>query len=169
MKAFIATNEKLISTGLLILRIALGGILFAHGAQKVLGIFGGKGLDATITGMSDKFGSVLPYLSVFTEFLGGLFILLGLFTRFFGIAALINMLVAVFAVHISNGFFAPKGFEFPASLAMMALAITVAGPGLFSLDWTLFGRTEPRATMAGSHTSSTFAVPAGTAHFRPAK
>ncbi len=159
MKIFTVTNEKLISTALLVLRIALAAIFFAHGAQKVLGVFGGKGLEATVSGMSGKFGPVLPYFTAFVEFLGGIAMLLGILTRFFGIALLINMLVAVFAVHLQNGFFAPTGFEFPFSLAMTSLAITLAGPGLYSLDYILF---NPR-----QRSQTTFAVPGGSATFRP--
>ncbi|HZK76241.1 MAG TPA: DoxX family protein [Candidatus Kapabacteria bacterium] len=165
MKIFIHTNEKLISTALVVLRIALGVIFFAHGSQKVLGLFGGKGLDATATMM----GKMLPipawlfYVSAFAEFLGGIGMVLGLFTRFFGFALLINMLVAVFEVHLPNGFFAPMGFEFPGSLALTALAITLAGPGLFSLDYLLF--SSP-ASAPKPRDEKPFTVPSGTAQFR---
>ena len=144
MKIFIHSNEKLISAAILVIRVTLGVIMFAHGSQKVLGVVGGKGLDVTVPMMAKSLGGPdwLPYLSCFTEFLGGIAILFGVFTRFFSIAVLINMLVAVFAVHIKNGFFAPMGFEFPGSLAMMALAITLAGPGMFSFDQLLFGRDK---------------------------
>ncbi len=140
MKVFIHTNEKLIGAAVLVVRVSLGAIMFAHGAQKTLGIFGGNGLDATVAGMSAGLGipTWLVYLSVFTEFLGGIGLLLGLFTRFFGIAVLINMLVAVFAVHFKNGFLGATGFEFSGSLALMSLAIAIAGPGMFSLDHVLF-------------------------------
>ncbi len=107
----------------------------------MLGVFGGKGLDVTVAMMSKGLGGPewLPYLSAFTEFLGGAAMILGIFTRFFGIAILINMTVAVIAVHLKNGFFAPMGFEFPGSLAMSAIAIMLAGPGMFSVDQLLFG------------------------------
>jgi putative oxidoreductase len=166
MKIFIETNEKLISTALLVLRIALGVIFFAHGSQKVLGLFGGKGLDATVAGMS-KMTSIpawLFYVSAFAEFLGGIGMVLGLFTRFFGIALLINMLVAVIEVHLPNGFFAPMGFEYPGSLAITALAITLAGPGLYSLDYLLF--SSP-ASAPKPRENKPFKVPSGTAQFRP--
>jgi putative oxidoreductase len=140
-KIFIQSNEKLIDTAILIVRLTLGIIMFAHGSQKVFGVWGGKGLDVTVAMMSKGLGGPawLPYLSAFTEFLGGAAMILGVFTRFFGIAILINMTVAVVAVHLKNGFFAPMGFEFPGSLAMSALAITLAGPGRFSVDHLLLG------------------------------
>ena len=166
MKIFIGTNEKLISTAMLMLRIALGVIFFAHGSQKVLGLFGGKGLDATVAMMGKMLSipSRLFYFSAFAEFLGGIAMVLGLFTRFFSIALLINMLVAVFMVHLPRGFFAPTGFEFPGSLALTALAITLAGPGRFSLDALLFSsparKRQPR-------NEPPFNVPGGTAQYRP--
>jgi putative oxidoreductase len=169
MKIFIGTNEKLISMALLVLRIALGLIFFAHGSQKVLGLFGGKGLDETVAMMHKSLGGplFLPYLSAFAEFLGGIGILLGLFTRFFGMALLINMCVAVFAVHLKNGFFAPTGFEYPASLGMLALAITLAGPGLFSLDYALFSSRIPRESEDQERIQPPFNVPSGTVQFGP--
>jgi putative oxidoreductase len=141
MKKFlVGSNENLTNWGILILRVAIGIVMFAHGSQKVLGIWGGKGLDTTVTMMSGMLGipPFLVYLSAFTEFLGGLGLLLGVLTRFFGIAVIINMLVAVLAVHLKNGFFAPMGFEYPGTLACIALAITIAGPGRYSLDHIIF-------------------------------
>jgi len=136
MKIFTFSNEKLTSAALLVLRVGMGAVMFAHGAQKVLGIWGGHGLDATVTAMSGSLGipAFMVYLSAFTEFLGGAALLLGVVTRFFGIALFINMLVAVLAVHLKNGLFAPTGFEYPATLAIVALAVIIAGPGRYSLD-----------------------------------
>jgi putative oxidoreductase len=139
-KLFIGSNDRLMSWGILILRVAIGSVMLAHGSQKVLGVFGGKGLDATVSMMSAGLGlpAFFIYLSTFTEFLGGIALLFGVLTRFFGIAVLTNMLVAVYAVHMKNGFFAPTGFEFPWTLAMIALGIIMMGPGEFSLDRAVF-------------------------------
>ncbi|SRR5579883_515796 len=162
MKVFVKTHESLIDTALLLLRLALGVVFFAHGAQKVLGLFGGKGLGTTVSMMSGTFGPVLPYLTAFTEFLGGIFMIFGLLTRFWGIGLTINMLVAVIAVHAKNGFFAPTGFEFPLSLLFIALAITIAGPGRFSLDHAFFA-----SNTTATKRSERFAVPAGSVQFKP--
>lgn len=170
MKALIHSNEKLINTGLLVLRIGIGAIMFAHGAQKVLGIWGGKGLETSVAMMSKGLGGPewLPYLSAFTEFLGGAFILLGLFTRFWSAAVLINMCVAVFMVHLKNGFFAPTGFEYPGLLAMCALSLLIMGPGMFSFDWALFHRNAFSESVTTRRTG-TLQVPGGTAQFGGAK
>src|SRR4051812_33018420 len=120
MRAFVYSNEKLAAYAIFILRLTLGVIMFAHGAQKVLGVFGGKGLPDSAVGMNQYMGIPLPlaYLASFTEFLGGLALIFGLLTRFFSAALFINMMVAVVVGHLANGFFAPTGFEYPFSLAL---------------------------------------------------
>ena len=139
MKAFIHSNRELIGTAYLVLRLGLGVIMFAHGAQKAFGWFGGYGLSATVDGMG-KMGLpvFLVYLSIFTEFLGGIAMIFGILTRIFGIALTINMAVAVIAVHLKNGMLGQGGFEYPLSLGLMALAISIGGPGILSLDHLLF-------------------------------
>ena len=129
--------------GIAIVRVTLGVVMFAHGAQKVPGWFGGKGLDASTAMMAEHLGIPMffVYLSVFTEFLGGLLLILGLFTRPAAVAVTINMTVALMQ-HISNGFFLPKGAEFAITLALMSLAVLIAGPGVLSLDRLLFRSNE---------------------------
>ncbi len=164
MKVFIETNEKLISTALLILRISLGVFLFAHGSQKVLGIFGGKGLTATVTMLGKGTGipDWLLYISAFAEFLGGIGMVLGLLTRFWGIALTINMIVATIVMS-PHGFFAPMGIELPAAYAVLAIGITLAGPGLYSLDYVLFAKNTRIPAISREQT---FPVPGGSAAFR---
>jgi putative oxidoreductase len=137
-KIFSSSNDGLKDWGILLIRLMLGAVMFAHGASKVFGIWGGSGLAETVDMMSKNFGAFLAYLSIFTEFLGGLALILGVVTRFWGIAVFINMMVAVLDVHLSNGFIGKGGFEFPLTLAVMALAITIAGPGALSVDARLF-------------------------------
>jgi putative oxidoreductase len=129
------------SLGLLVLRLALGAVFFAHGGQKVFGWFGGFGLEGTIgfmTGMGIP--AVLAYIAIFTEFFGGLAILAGLLTRPAALGLAITMLVAIFKVHIGAGFFAPNGYEFPLALAAIAISLLISGPGKYSLDAKLTGR-----------------------------
>lgn len=126
------------------LRAALGIIFFAHGSQKVLGWFGGHGLLATITSFSQHLG-IPPFLTVlasFTEFLGGIAIFLGVCTRIAGLGISIVMLVAIFKVHISNGFFINwfcqpnmgHGIEYNVALLAMALFFIIYGAGALSID-----------------------------------
>ncbi len=132
------------SVVLLLLRIVLGVIFFAHGAQKVLGWFGGYGLSATTEFFSQKLG-IPPfpaYLSSFTEFLGGIALILGFLSRVFSIGLVINMLVAIILVHLDKGFFNPAGFEYPLSLLMISLVVFLAGPGDYSLDYRLFAQRK---------------------------
>lgn len=131
------TND---STVVMLMRIVLGIIFFAHGAQKVLGWYGGQGLATTIENFQKSgIPPVLAYVSAFTEFLGGLFIILGFLTRIFSAGLVINMIVAIFHVHISKGLFSYNGgFEFPLSLLALSLCIFLMGPGSMSIDSFLF-------------------------------
>ena len=128
-----------VSTGILILRLLLGVVFFAHGAQKVFGWFGGYGLDATVDSFA-KMGipAVLAYVASFTEFLGGLSMITGFLTRIFAVGLTINMIVAMTLVHLKNGFFGPNGIEFTLTLAVVALTIFLLGPGVYSLDNQFF-------------------------------
>jgi putative oxidoreductase len=123
-----------VDLGLLILRLFLGVIFVAHGAQKVLGLFGGYGLAATVKFMTNSgIPAPLAYLACFTEFLGGLAVLGGLLSRLASAGLSVVMLVAILHVHLADGFFAPKGFEFPFALLGMALVLIVTGPGRIAI------------------------------------
>jgi putative oxidoreductase len=132
-----ATNARALNAtdfGLLILRLALGVIFFAHGAQKVFGWFGGYGLSGTVKFMtSTGIPAPLAYLACFTELLGGLAVLGGLLARLASAGLAVVMLVAIMHIHLSAGFFAPKGFEFPLALLSMALMLIVTGPGRIAI------------------------------------
>src|SRR5437763_762210 len=127
--------------GILVLRLALGAVFFAHGAQKVLGWFGGQGLEATVAGFV-KSGVPLPlaYLVPFTEFLGGLGLIFGVLARLSALGIAVIMLVAIFKVHLPNGFFMNwfgnqkgEGFEYHLLVIGMALMVILAGPGRLAL------------------------------------
>src|SRR5690625_6277763 len=82
------------SLGVLILRLAAGIVFFMHGAQKILGWFGGGGLDGTISFMNSLgISTFLAYVASFWEFLGGIFLILGFLTRFWSAGLVIHMLV----------------------------------------------------------------------------
>jgi putative oxidoreductase len=123
--------------GLLALRLGLGSVLFAHGAQKLFGWFGGHGLDGTASAM-EHMGFVPGKQSALAAGLGeaggGALLALGLATPAAGAAAAGAMAGAV-SVHAPAGFFAMSGgFEYPAFLGYSAAGIGIAGPGRYSLD-----------------------------------
>ncbi len=123
-----------------LLRLILGTVMFAHGSQKIMGWFGGRGLEATIATWGDKLAipPMLGYLAIFAEFFGGFFLIIGLLTRFSAIGTAITMAVAVFAVHWSGGFFMPKGIEFALTLLIISIVMFLSGPGKYSLDEKFF-------------------------------
>lgn len=130
--------EGLERLAVLILRLSLGFVFVMHGSQKLLGAFGGGGI-AGVTGMLTKLGMepahILAWVLSITEFVGGVCLVLGFLTRFWAAGLVIDMAVAVFKVHLVNGFFASKnGFELPLALGVMALAIMLTGPGPVSVD-----------------------------------
>ena len=140
--------RKLIATSAtwftLPIRLALGAVMFAHGAQKVLGSFGGPGFSTYISG-NTPFSFMRPTwlwltAAAFAEFAGGLLVILGFLTRFASFLIACTMLTAVVGVHWSGGFFAAnRGYEYPLSLLAMAVALMIAGGGQASVDRALSG------------------------------
>ena len=116
----------------LVVRLGLGVIFFAHGAQKVFGWFGGRGLSATIAGFRQmNIPPAATVLAAFIECFGGLAVLVGFLTRPAALGLIAVMLVAIAKVHAAHGFFLNwsmtpgkgHGFEFNLALLAMALAI----------------------------------------------
>jgi putative oxidoreductase len=123
------------------LRITLGIIFIAHGAQKSLGLFGGKGL-ASFVANETPFGFMRPAwlwlgAAAFAELIGGILVFSGLLTRLGAFLILCVMLTAMLGVHWSGGFFLPKGFEYTFALLGMTLALMIAGGGQASVDKTM--------------------------------
>lgn len=125
---------------LLLLRLTVGLSLFAHGAQKLFGWFGGGGLAATAGGFDSigfRPGRVSAVLAGLGEAGGGLLLALGLFTPLGGAAAASTMLVAG-SMHTAAGFFGGNGgFELPMTFGLVAVALTIGGPGRLSIDNTM--------------------------------
>lgn len=121
--------------GLLLLRLALAAVFIAHGGQKMFGWWGGKGLEATVTGMAEGGIPVfLGYLASFTEFFGGVAVLIGLLTRVASLGLAIVMAVAMFKAHFANGFFlSDKGYEYTLVLGLLALGVMLLGPGRLAI------------------------------------
>jgi putative oxidoreductase len=136
------------SKSLLIVRVVLGVIFFAHGAQKVFGCFGGPGLRGVIGYFKQSLGVPAPLtvLAAFTECFGGLAMIAGLLVRPAAVGLILVMLVAIAKVHWSNGFFINwslepgkgHGFEMNLALIGMALAVLVGGAGALSIDRWLY-------------------------------
>ncbi|SHN17337.1 putative oxidoreductase [Pseudomonas asturiensis] len=124
--------------GLTILRVIVGIAFIAHGSQKLFGAFGGYGLEGTAQYMESLGltpGYLMALLSGGAEFFGGLGLLLGLLARPAAALVTVLLLVAIFTVHISHGFFmANNGYEYALALLGGALAVLIEGAGRLSLD-----------------------------------
>ena len=124
--------------GLLILRLAIGLTLAAHGAQKLFGWFGGYGLDGTgqfMEGLGFHPGRRHAFMAGLTEVGGGLLLAAGLLTPIGAALIASVMLVATFTVHVKHGFFSANGgYEFNLVLGLAALSVAFTGPGAFSID-----------------------------------
>lgn len=125
----------------LTLRIVVGIIFIAHGAQKLFGIWGGGGLEGTgqfFASIGLTPGYLMALLAGVAEFFGGLALLVGLLVRPAAAVLAVTMLVAVFAVHVEHGFFmSNNGYEY--SLALFAASVTLlfSGAGRLSVDAAL--------------------------------
>ena len=126
------------------IRLAMGSIFVAHGAQKVFGSFAGPGL-AKFTSYPAPFSFMRPGwlwmgAAAVSELVGGILIILGLLTRLGAFLLFCTMLVAVVGVHWKGGLFLPAGFEYALSLLAMSLALLISGGGKASVDLALSGR-----------------------------
>ena len=134
IKALLKPSPAQADLAMTIIRVVVGLVFFVHGWQKVFsfgfagvgGFFGSLGIPA-----AGFFAVVVSLL----ELLGGLALMLGLATRLVGLLLAINMLVALFAVHLSSGFFVSEGgYEFVLLLGVAALAFAITGASSMSVD-----------------------------------
>ena len=140
--------DRLLATeagfGPLALRIPVGIIFAAHGAQKLFGAFGGPGLEGTGQWMASiglAPGVLMALLAGGAEFFGGLALLLGLLVRPAAAALSIAMLVAIVTVHIDKGLFmSNNGYEFGLALLAVAVSLLIIGAGRASVDRVLAAR-----------------------------
>ena len=143
LRKLIATDGATATT---ILRVVMGIVFFAHGAQKMLGWFGGYGFTGTMgffTGTM-HIPAFFAFLAICAEFFGGLGLLLGLLTRVAAIGIAVNMLVAVVMVHSQFGFFANwtgaqkgEGYEYHLLALAICTFLMIKGGGAASVDQAL--------------------------------
>lgn len=157
MKKPLATSKD---GSLTLLRLVLGVVFFAHGAQKAMGWFGGPGLSTTLKGFTGylHIPASLAVLAVAAEFLGGLGLIFGLFGRIAAAGVAVNMVVAAALVHLPFGLFMNwsggqkgEGFEFHLLALAASVVIALRGSGAWSLDRLLTkANTSESADHAGS-------------------
>jgi putative oxidoreductase len=134
-------DRPAVDFALLIVRVAVGIVLVAHGAQKVFGAFGGQGLAATVASLGP-----IGYLVAVGEFFGGAGLIVGFLCRFSAASNTIIMLGAIAMVHGKNGFFqSAGGFEYNLALIGLLLPTLIAGPGKFAI-----GRLLPLPKVSGT-------------------
>lgn len=131
------------SWGIAVLRIVVGVVFLAHGAQKLF-VYGFPGVAAGFGQMGIPFPYPSAVLVTVVEFFGGLALIAGLFTRLAAVPLAITMLVALFTAHLSGGFFLPKGFEYVLVLLAANVALVLTGSGAFALDNALAARSSSR-------------------------
>jgi putative oxidoreductase len=137
---------------MLLLRLGVGLTFAAHGAQKAFGWWGGPGLkgwQGAITAMGFRPVPLFVALSVLAELVGGLMLAAGILTPVAAAVVLAQSVVIILKAHWKNGFFNQKGgLEYPLLLAVGAVAVGVAGPGLTSVDNLL--KLEPSTALRGA-------------------
>ncbi len=116
--------------GLLIIRLVLGTIMIVHGYPKVTGF---SGVVEGFTGMGIPLPPLAAAFATVAEFVGGILMIVGVFTDIAGLMFAIDMLGAIIFVHAKNGFSNPGGTEFPLALMAMALGVALIGPGRFAI------------------------------------
>jgi len=143
MKKIFQTNESNAST---IIRIVLGLILFPHGAQKMLGWFGGYGFNGTMGFLTGTAGLpwIMAFLVIAIEFFGAIALIVGFATRIVAVG-IISLFTGIIATsHLQNGFFMNwygnlkgEGYEFHLLIIGMAIALLISGAGKWSIDYAL--------------------------------
>ena len=140
MKALVQTDNGWAG---IILRLTLGLVMFPHGAQKLLGWFGGLGFDGTIGLFTEKMGVpwLIAFLVLIGESFGSLALMAGFLTRFVAASLAVIMLGAITMVHLPNGFFMNwfgqqkgEGYEYHLLIIGLAAALLVTGAGRWSVD-----------------------------------
>ena len=140
------TATPRIDAGLALLRVLVGAIIAAHGAQKLF-VFGFAGVTGAFTQMGVPLPGIAGPMVALLEFFGGIALAVGLLAGLAGLGIAITMLGAIFMVHLSGGFFLPTGYEFALALFAGSAALARTGAGAYSLDHAIAARrtTRPHA------------------------
>jgi len=144
-------NYRKTDIAILLIRLILGIVFLAHGAQKVFGLFGGHGLQATVQFMTKNgMPVVIPYLVSFGELAAGVGFIFGFLTRIAAAGMFLEMLGGVFLIHWKNGFFMNwegnlkgEGFEYTLTLCVICLALVISGAGAYSIDASMRKTPNP--------------------------
>jgi putative oxidoreductase len=140
LRKLFATDKGISGT---VLRVLLGIVIFPHGAQKLLGWFGGGGFTASMRWFESSFHipTIFALLAILAESVGAVALIAGFFTRVAALAVSVNMLVAVALVHGKVGFFMNwggtakgEGFEYHILAVAIGIALMIKGGGRWSLD-----------------------------------
>lgn len=141
MKKFLFETENNWSS--LALRLTLGIVLFPHGAQKMLGWFGGYGFTGTMTFFTDSMQLpwIVGFLVIVIEFVGAISLVVGFATRAWSISVIVLMIGIIISSHLPFGFFmnwsgsqTGEGYEYHLLMIGMAIALFLSGGGSFSFD-----------------------------------
>lgn len=132
----IASQQRLLDAGLLLIRLIIAVVFVYHGSQKLFGWFGGGGPSGTAEFM-EGLGLPAPMISGIAsgcvEFFGGIAVGLGLFTRIAAVLIALNMAVAILMVHRGAFGSSAGGMEYPLTLGVVAIGLALTGPGRLSL------------------------------------
>jgi len=125
--------------GLTILRVVVCIVYLAHGSQKLF-VYGFGGVQGAFAQMGIPAPAIMGPFIALLEFVGGILLIFGFLTRWVAILFALEMLVAILKVHLSGGFFMPRGYEFALTLCAASVALALAGPGAAALDYAVFAK-----------------------------